>query len=532
MLNFSALLVAVFIVCCACGGSDPIDHNLSIVGGRIIGNQRNGAGILSFFGIPYAAPPVGDLRWKSPRPPSSWSGVRNATQFGFTCWQGLPQYPIFTPQDEDCLTINVWTPAKTAKDKLPVMVWVHGGGFVFGGGAEKETDGNLLAQEGVVVVKFNYRLNAFGFLAHPGLDQEGSFSGNFGLQDQLAALTWVKLNIAAFGGDPDHVTAFGESAGAHAIGLLMSSPLSNGLFHKAIIESGSMWDSEHGSLMPFDLARRNGTNFAARLNATTIPQLRAVPAQTINDNTIFDFAIDPTLICFTPGVDRFVVPEPPATKASLKRQLKIPLMAGWNRLEGNGFLPRAIPHMSPAQFKAGAEKYFGARTLEFLALYPADSRGQVNTSADTLIGDLVISEQTWEIGDTLRNSGVSDVYMYLYNYSSPYSPLPNHGVEFPFVFGNLLPSRIGVSPGKEDFALSAKLRKYWTNFAKYTNPNGQGTDGLPIWPRYTTYGTGIFGIANTLGPIEYDLNRYRFIKSLRKNGVLPTEWMNINVDSL
>lgn len=240
MLKFCLLIVAVFTLRSTCSGTDQIDHNLSIFNGRIFGNPRNGAGILSFFGIPYAAPPVGNLRWRSPRPPSSWSGVRDATQFGFTCWQGAPQYPIFTPQNEDCLTINVWTPARTAKDKLPVMVWFHGGGFVFGGGAERETDGNLLAQEGVVVVKFNYRLNAFGFLAHPGLDQEGSFSGNFGLQDQLAALAWVKLNIAAFGGDPGHVTAFGESAGAHAIGLLMSSPLSNGLFHKAIMESGSM----------------------------------------------------------------------------------------------------------------------------------------------------------------------------------------------------------------------------------------------------------------------------------------------------
>lgn len=231
-------------------------------------------------------------------------------------------------------------------------------------------------------------------------------------------------------------------------------------------------------------------------------------------------------------MDRFVVPEPPATAASLKNQLKIPLLAGWNELEGNGFLPRAIPHTPPARFEAGAARYFGDRTPEFLALYPADSQGQANSSANALIGDLVISEQTWEIGDTLRNSGVPNVYMYLYNYTSPYSPLPSHGVEFPFVFDNLLPSQTGVNPGEEDFALSAKFRKYWTNFAKYTNPNGQGTDGLPFWPQYTTSGTGILGIANTLGPIDYDLKRFRFIKSLRKNGVLPTEWMNINVDNL
>jgi para-nitrobenzyl esterase len=510
-----------------CYSQVQINHTISLPSGLIIGNPRDAAGVLSFKGIPYAQPPVGSFRWRSPQPLSRWEGVLNATQFGFTCWQGLSLFPLYTPQNEDCLTINVWTPAKTTSDALPVMVWVHGGGFVFGGGGEKETDGTLLAHEGVVVVKFNYRLNAFGFLAHPELDKEAGFSGNFGLQDQLAAFRWVKQNIAAFGGDPGHVTAFGESAGAHAIGLLMSSPFSKGLFHKAIIESGSMWDSEHGSLMPFDLARQNGTAFGVKLNATTVAQLRSVSAQTISDNTKFDFRYDPTITCFTPSVDRYVIPEPPAKAASLKRQLKISLLAGWNALEGNTFAGRALPYTTSAHFTSAAAAYFGNRTKEFVTLYPANTTDQAKASAVTLIGDLVISQQTWEFGDSLRKNGVSDVYMYYYNYSSPYSPLPNHGVEFPFVFGNLLVSRTGVKPSDADYSLSAKIRKYWTNFAKYSNPNGNGTDGLPFWKKYAEDGTGIMEIGNAISTIEYDLKRYRFIQSLRKDGVLPTDWMNI-----
>ena len=183
MRKICSFFFAVIALKTSAGNAEAqLDHRVPISTGRIAGNPRDDAGILSFKGIPYAQPPIGNLRWRSPQPVSSWNHVLNATQFGFTCWQGLPFYPIYTPQNEDCLTINVWTPAKTTNDALPVMVWVHGGGFVFGGGGEKETDGTNLAKQGVVVVKFNYRLNAFGFLAHPELDKEGSHSGNFGLR--------------------------------------------------------------------------------------------------------------------------------------------------------------------------------------------------------------------------------------------------------------------------------------------------------------------------------------------------------------
>jgi para-nitrobenzyl esterase len=519
---------AVFNSC----NAQVIDHNLVIPDGPILGNPRDGASILSFKGIPYAQPPVGNLRWKSPQPISKWTKVLNATQFGFTCWQGIKFFPIFTPQNEDCLTINVWTPAKTKQDKLAVMVWFHGGGFIFGGGGEKETDGTRLAQEGVVVVKFNYRLNAFGFLAHPELDEGDHYSGNYGLQDGLAALEWVKRNIAAFGGDPAKVTAFGESAGAHAIGLLMSSPLHKNLFHKAIMQSGSMWDSEHGALMPFDLARRNGTAFGVKLKATTAAQLRSVPAQTINDMSEFKGREGPGIACFTPNVDKNVVPDHPASASALKRQLRIPTLAGWNRLEGNGFIGIALPWMSKNQFRSRAQAYFGDRTAEFLRLYPSETISQVKDSAIALMGDLIISQQTWEIGDTLRQGGESNVYLYHYNYSSLYSPSPNHGVDFAFVFGNLeagnkLINPKGVAPAEADFAFSAKLRTYWANFAKYSDPNGKGESGLPVWPKYAADGTGIFGLDDTFDAVKYDLSRFRFLKSLRKDGLLPAHWMSI-----
>ncbi|KAI1264661.1 carboxylesterase type B [Xylariaceae sp. FL1019] len=517
-----------------CAATTRLTENVRLKNGDIIGNPRDDGGILEYLGIPYAQPPVGDLRWRSPRPAKDWTGVLNATAYGNTCWQGSPFYAIYTPQDEDCLTINVWTPANTTKDALPVMVWVHGGGFFIGGGAEQEVIGNLLAEEGVVVVKFNYRLNAFGFLAHPELDEEGHYSGNQGLQDQIAAFTWVRDNIAAFGGDPGRVTAFGESAGGHAIGLLMSSPPAHGLFHQAIMESGTMWSSEHGDCKPFDVARDNGTALATSLGATNIAEFRAVDAATIANSTIFaDFGIKDNMIDgYCVSVDRYVVPEPPATPAGQQRQMRIPTLVGWNRKEGDRFIGRSVPYDSAERYKAGVEMYFGNRTDEFLSLYPIDTQANLNDSASLLIGDLVISEQTWETADTVRQHGVSDVYMYVWNYTSTYSPTPIHGSEFKFVFGHLTTSNTGIDPSDEDYAISAKMRKYWTNFAKYANPNGRGNDELPTWPRYEKDGKGFFSLSNYLGPLNYDLSRFRFIKSLRTNGYLPSNWIKIDVNSL
>ena len=281
--------------------------------GHARGDRRDANGVLAFKGIPYAAPPVGALRWRAPRPPAPWNGVRDASIFGPGCLSALENDPRPGPRAEDCLTLNVWTAAKRADEKRPVMVWIHGGGFQFGSSANPATDGGALAARGVVVVSFNYRLGVLGFLAHPELDAEAP-SGNYGLLDQLAALRWVKANIAGFGGDPDNVTLFGESAGAMAVGIVMASPLAHGLFHKAIGESGAFWDGKYGPLQGFEEARTRGLAFARQQGDASIAALRAMPAEQLNAAAPWSFKTSPVTTAFSPSIDHYVAPDAPALR--------------------------------------------------------------------------------------------------------------------------------------------------------------------------------------------------------------------------
>ncbi|WP_246649036.1 carboxylesterase/lipase family protein [Bradyrhizobium canariense] len=295
--------------------------------GFVRGGPRDASGVIAFKGIPYAAPPVGPLRWCAPQPPAPWDGVRDARVFGAGCLSALENDQRPGPRDEDCLYLNVWTAAKRADEKRPVMVWIHGGGFQFGSSANPATDGNALAVKGVVVVSFNYRLGIFGFLAHPDLDMEAP-SGNYGLQDQLAALRWVKANIAGFGGDPDNVTLFGESAGAMAVGILMASPLAHGLFHKAIGQSGAFWDGKHGPLQGFEEARARGLAFARQRGNGSIAALRSMPADRLNAAAPWSFRTSPVVTAFSPSIDGHVVPDVPARRFLRGEQMHIPLLAG------------------------------------------------------------------------------------------------------------------------------------------------------------------------------------------------------------
>jgi para-nitrobenzyl esterase len=311
-------------------------------------------GVLAFKGIPYAAAPAGDLRWRAPQPAAAWSGVRDATQFGARCWSTWDaDMSPGPPRSEDCLSVNVWTAARSATEQRPVMVWIHGGGFQFGSSAERVADGSRLARRGVVVVSMNYRVGVLGFFAHPELDHEGP-SGNYGLQDQFAALRWVQANVAYFGGDPSNVTVFGESAGAHALGILMASPLAAGLMHKAIGQSGAFWDSEFGALASFDEARARGAAFAERLGATSIAELRTLPPEALTAAAPWNFGTNPTVTAFSPNVDCYVVPEVPAARYVRGEQLHIPLLAGWNAAEFFPFRGFALPHTTAAEFRAAA----------------------------------------------------------------------------------------------------------------------------------------------------------------------------------
>ena len=450
--------------------------------------------------------------------------MRDTRQLGNRCLSALEKDPVPGPlRSEDCLTLNIWTASKKISDKQPVMVWLHGGGFQFGSGGDPTIDGTKLAQKGVVLVTLNYRLGVLGFMAHPELDSEGA-SGNYGLQDQIAALRWVKDNISSFGGNPDNVTLFGESAGAMSIGLLMVSPPAKGLFHKAIGQSGAFWDGKYGPLESFEESRIRGAAYMKRMGAKSISDLRAMPADALNDAALWNFDRNPIVTAFSPNVDHYVVPEFPAAAFSQGKQMKIPLLAGWQEAEYYPFKAFSLPHTNAKEFRDAAERMFGKERLtEFLTLYPASTDEQANTSADNLTSDFTISEQTWQWLELQRKSG-QPVYGYEFTYTSPYAPIASHITDVPFVFGNLTPQHVigsKVAASAPDYAFSDLLMNYWTNFAKKSDPNGSG---LPHWPNYNEKGL-IQILGKATGPKDISqLERFRFIASFRVNGVFPMRW--------
>ena len=512
-----------------------LTQSISLGIGSLEGSPRNGNGILSFKGVPYAQPPVSNLRWHSPQPIKSWQGTLNATAFGSSCYASSNEQPYFTPPNENCLFLNVWTGAQQTSEKRPVMVWIPGGGFQFGSAAVPTYDGSNLAQEGVVVVSINYRLGVFGFLALSDLDTEGTNSGDFGIQDQLLALTWVKSNIAAFGGDPENVTIFGQSAGAHAIGILMSSSLSHGLFGKAILESGAFWDSEAGPIESFTQARQRGAAFKEKLGVTSVAQLRSMSADAINNAAPWNPATDPKITAFAPNIDNYVLKDVPGKIFTNGQQMKVPLLAGWTSDEQALFLAYGLSSTSPTLYEEGLVDYFGPQEPRALMLYPDATPTQLAASSGDLDGDMVIREQTFTAVDTQRRTGLppNSLWAYYFTYTSPYSPAAIHTAEIPFVFGNLGPNPLFGSnegpPTSQDVAFSRTLMGYWTNFAKTGNPNG---NGLPTWPAYVGGGSDILELGDVVAPDNYNLSRFRFIASFRTDGVLPASWRNVNVSAI
>ncbi len=469
--------------------------------------------VKSFLGIPYAAPPVGDLRWKAPAPAAKWSGVKKATEFGFHCIQGnvFGDMVFHDPgASEDCLTLNVWVPDKHAEPKLPVMVWIYGGGFVAGTTSESRQDGSHLAQQGVIVVSMNYRLGVFGFLVHPELAKESGHNsaGNYGLLDQLAALKWVRDNIAAFGGDPGNVTIFGESAGSFSVSAQMASPLAKGLFQKAIGESGAAFSR---SGLSFDAMSARAEKDAAlvkqKLGASTLAELRAIPAEKL----LAPFAPPQSRgFDFGPDIDGYFLTEPvPATFAAGK-QNDAALLAGWNHDEGS------VPHRPTAEtFKAMAQKDFGDKAEEFLKLYPADTDEHVQRSALDYASDKFIALSTWDWIEAQSKTGKQPIYRYRFD-MAPFSKNPNaprlgayHSAEIEYVFGQL-DSKTDVTWRESDRRVSEMMQKYWSNFAKNGNPNGPG---LANWPPYTASdGWPVMIFTAEPSPHKDDLrDRYQFL---------------------
>jgi len=454
------------------------------VKGKSVGSVR------VFLGIPYAAPPVGNQRWKPPAPVKPWKGTRNATAFGSRCMQGAvySDMVFLDPGiSEDCLYLNVWTPAENASATLPVMVWIYGGGFVSGATSEPRQNGSNLAKHGVVVVSMNYRVGIFGFFAHPDLAAESgrNSAGNYGLLDQVAALEWVKRNIAAFGGDAGNVTIFGESAGSFSVSALMVSPLTKGLIHKAIGESGAAFSSTGLRFEPAAVVGPRHAKFGSEsLGANTIAELRAVPAQ-----KVLDAAMDASkggTFRFGPDVDGYFLPETVPAIFAASRQNDVPLLAGWNRDEG-GFGRPAKEKPSAATIKAIGDKEFDGKGDEFLKLYPADSDEQAERSTADFGGDRFIAWATWKWLEAQKATGKSPVYRYRFDMALPLDPKHEpgsqsafHSAEIEYVFGNL-DWKSWVTWRPEDRALSEQMQKYWTNFARSGDPNGPG---LPKWPAY------------------------------------------------
>lgn len=461
--------------------------------GPVQGVASPDAAIRAFRGIPFAAPPVGNLRWQAPQPVAPWTGTRDATAFGPRCMQA----PIFSDMifrdanSEDCLYLNVWTPAKQAAEKLPVMVWIYGGGFQAGSASEPRQDGERLAGKGVVVVSFNYRLGVFGFLAHSELTAESkhSASGNYAFLDQVAALRWVHENIAAFGGDPGNVTIFGESAGSFSVSALMASPLTTGLIHKAIGESGAFFSAATLASPTLDVAEQVGRALADNVRVTSLAALRA-----LSSDSILKAAMALKERSFGPIVDGYFLPRTAPEVFATGAQQRIPLLAGWNadEVRSSATLARAKPTVE--SWTARVRGQFGAGAEAVLAAYPAATDSAAIEASAALSGDQFIGHGTWRWLEAHRSTGGQPVFRFLFARQIPIAPgqMANgtpvtardvgarHAGEIEYVFGALASvPNVTWEPG--DRALSEQIMSYWSNFARTGNPNGRG---LPPWPRY------------------------------------------------
>jgi len=488
-------------------------HNGKVQGAYTADHQ-----VREFKGIPYAAPPVGDLRWQPPQPAAKWKGVRDATQFGSRCMQ--PH--IFTDMrfrdpgpSEDCLTLNVWTPAKAKKGSLPVMVWVYGGGFIAGGTSEPRQDGQFLAHRDVVIVSMNYRLGIFGFLALPQLAAESPHhaSGNYGLMDQNAALEWVQKNIKNFGGDPHNITIFGESAGSMSVSSLMASPLSRGRMQKAIGESGGQFFAGDYDAEPLEVTEQEDAKFAqGAFRTSDLATLRKIPADQLQKEVMAFH--DPAIhIHFGPDIDGWFLPHSVPEIYAAGNQAHVPLLAGWNQDEARASVTFAKVPITTESFKTKAEAEFGADAPEFLKLYPANTDAEAVQSAGDLASDRFIVFSTWRWIEAQVKTGDSPVYRYRFDLEPPpdkFHPAGSgvfHSDDIEYVFGTL-DSRAGATWRPEDRNMSNEIGEYWTNFARTGNPNG---DSLPNWPTYNAAGNWMVMHLSATSEARPDRERARYL---------------------
>lgn len=465
---------------------------VKVTGGSVQGVAAGN--IVSFKGIPFAAPPIADQRWRAPQPPKSWSGVKKADTFGPGCVQDPSMAVMFgaPPKvSEDCLYLNVWTPARSANERLPVMVWIYGGAFATGMTSIPLYDGTHLAQKGVVLVSIAYRVGPFGFLALPQLSREGKGSGNYGLLDIIAGLQWVKKNIEAFGGDPGKVTLFGESAGGIAVSMLCASPLAKGLFERAISESGGYFQppkfaSEGGQNgLPLKLAEKQGQEFLKGLGTEDVNAARTLSGSLVQREA------GPALAArFWPVYDGYVLPGDQYQLYEQNRFSDTPILIGTNSDEGALF---AQPGVTMATYEAQVRDGYDIKANAIFAAYPSRTDAEAATSSKNLFRDTAFAWPTWAWARLQSRVGKSPVYMYYFDHRTPAMPDgATHGAEMAYVFGNL-DTRLGP-PAANEVALSDRISTYWVNFARSGDPNGPG---LPQWPAFTELNQQVLYIDGT-----------------------------------
>lgn len=444
------------------------------VSGRVEGD------VAVWRGIPYAAAPVGRLRWAPPQPPRPWAGTRAATAFGPVCPQPIEPWADGETgtQSEDCLSLSVWAPADAKPGaRLPVMMWIHGGGYTAGAGSQSSYDGTALARAGAVIVTINYRLGLLGFLAHPALAAEArGASGDYGLMDQIAALRWIRDNIRGFGGDPGNVTIAGESAGGGSVLLLLASAPARGLFAKAIVESGAALRLPEAMAASPTLAEAQtaGEAFARRLHADSLPALRALPVRAL-------LAARPPAILTRPIADGRVVTDDVTLAFRAGHGADVPLLLGWNSAEGALFAHPA----DAADYQAGVRAAAGVHADALLRLYPPVAGPGLAEQAALELGDTTFGWRGWSVADAQAHAGHAPVWVYHFDHHPPRdagSPVTTEGTlhseELPFVW---MPPKTAAWTAA-DRGFGAHVQRYWIAFMRSGDPNAPG---LPAWPRFT-----------------------------------------------
>lgn len=505
MLPITTVLAVALL---ACGGPRAVEPGetgrdngaastpVAIEGGRVVGSEE--AGLSVYRGIPFAAPPLGALRWREPQPVAPWSEALRARGFAPACMQSgvsMPGEPA--PQiSEDCLYLNVWSPARSARDRLPVMVWFHGGGFSNGSTALPLYAGDRLARKGVIVVTVAYRLGPFGYLAHPELTRESARggSGNYGLMDQVAALRWVQRNIAGFGGDPGQVTIFGQSAGAMAVSLLMASPRAAGLFHRAIAQSGGMF--EPTQIAPSFLlsnAERDGVAYASSVGASSLAQLRALPAAALLRGSAGAVS--------HPVIEPAMLPETPYDAFAARRQADVPILVGSNADEARSLVD--LSKVTAARFSDDLQAAWGPLPPPVIAAYRFTTDDEARKARADLERDLRFGWDMWAWARLHAGTGRSRAWYYHFTRTPPFPRDSvragwgaSHFAELWYVFDQLGQERWAWQPA--DRALADAMSTYWTNFAKTGDPNSGSNGDLPHWPSFDLADSRVLYLGDTI----------------------------------